>query len=244
MRIIVSPLWLVVFPLAISLHIWKVMLFVFMLLSVHEAGHILCARMLSLQSVEVRIYPMGLSARIKDLEFQKSIHEIMITVAGLSVHIVVYFLLPLLSLTSFISKEFIMYLNRINIELLLFNLLPVYPLDGGRILRNVFELFLPYRLAKKTSIAVSILIVLLLVLHGLLNYPSGMILFCFFVFQLGSACIFYQVENREFYLYRFLHGIKAKKKVHQHLDVYKNRENYVFNKGRIISEKQFLQQFF
>lgn len=226
------------------MRLWKVLLFIFLLLSIHESCHILCAKWLNLRSVEVKVYPMGLSARIKDLEFQKSIHELMITLSGLGVHIVAYYVLLVCVKMNLLSYSFAQYLNHINMSIFFFNLLPIYPLDGGRIIHNLLELVFPYQMAKKITIILSIGTIILMLNRGLCKSASGIILLIFLVFQLFNMIYCYTSDNQAFYLYRYLHGFNGRKKVHDRKDIYKNYDNYVYDNHRIIHEKQFLERFF
>ncbi|MEI3146925.1 MAG: site-2 protease family protein [Merdibacter sp.] len=56
---------------------------------------------------------------------------------------------------SLISVSFAGYLMEINQAMLLFNLLPVVPLDGGRIMQTLFHLWLPYAEAQRLGVLCS-----------------------------------------------------------------------------------------
>lgn len=243
MKIKVSKSWVFILPIIFSLHMQKIMLFIFTLLSIHESMHIICAHFLGYQTVEVCVYPFGLSARIKDFEYRNSIYEILITLSGLSVHIIMYFFLHLINVLGWISFSFMEYLNMINIQILCFNLIPIYPLDGGRMIRNLLEILFVYKKAKMISIFVSFLLLGYYMMIGLLNSLSGIIICIFFLFQLILAIYQYQSSNLEFYLYRYLHGAFGKMKIHHKQDIYKNKTNVIVEKTNLLNETEFLSRY-
>lgn len=112
---------------------------VLMLLAfVHECGHLLAGLLLNLKPKKIEINPFGLAiifeefgARDKHFEWKKIIIAIAGPLTNLIIMLVVMFAnIPIDSL----SKEIIIYAN---ILIILFNLLPIYPLDGGRIVKGL-----------------------------------------------------------------------------------------------------------
>lgn len=243
MKIRISKSWVFILPIIFSLHMQKIMLFIFTLLSIHESMHIICAHLLGYQTVEVCIYPFGLSARIKDFEYKNSIYEILITLSGLSVHIFMYFILHLMNMLGWISFSFMEYLNMMNIQILCFNLIPIYPLDGGRMIRNLLEILFVYKKAKMISIFFSFLLLGYYLMIGLLNSLSGMIISIFFLFQLLLAIYQYHSSNIEFYLYRYIHGTNKKIKIHNKQDIYKNKTNIIIENTHLLNESEFLSRY-
>src|SRR5699024_5502547 len=77
--------------------------------------------------------------------------------------------------------EVALYYNTI---ILLFNLLPIWPLDGGKLLLLLFSTFLPYRKAHCTIIISSIVISLVLLLLQLLYFPFTLSTFLIILFIL------------------------------------------------------------
>lgn len=100
-------------------------MYFYMFIFLHELAHILVALILKIKLIDVSFLPFGVNARF-DFENHK-IKEILISFAG-----------PILSLI------FALYLPKyrvINLFILITNLIPIFPLDGGRILKNIICLF-------------------------------------------------------------------------------------------------------
>lgn len=138
---------------------------VFLCVVLHELGHSVMALRYGIPVLDITLYPIGGVARIEKRPTAKQ--ELAIAVAGPAVNVVIALLLwatlaalkPSLTLASlqgsvqtvpvFLTKVLIA-----NVMLVLFNLIPAFPMDGGRVLRAVFALNMPP--ARATSIASSI----------------------------------------------------------------------------------------
>ena len=114
----------------------------------HEFGHSLTARRFGIDTKRITLLPIGGVAQLDRMPRRPS-HELWITVMGPAVNLVIALVLvPFVLLTS---SSFLFYLMIINVVLLVFNLIPAFPMDGGRIFRALLAMRLPY--AKATHIA-------------------------------------------------------------------------------------------
>ncbi|MEE9367439.1 MAG: site-2 protease family protein [Pontiella sp.] len=94
--------------------------------ALHELGHSVVARAKGGYIHEIVLYPFGGAAKISNIP-KRPIDEIMVALAGPAVSLVLAIIFHQWELTRFLG-----YLNGM---LFLFNLLPVFPMDGGRVLR-------------------------------------------------------------------------------------------------------------
>lgn len=128
-------LFIIVFILT---HQIKAYSFLMFFAFVHELGHLITGLLLGLKPKSLKIMPFGVSINFEDYGYIK-LHEIKkIIIAFLGpltnfIIAIVSYILPIFNET----KELIIYSN---ILIGLFNLIPMYPLDGGRILKSIFRL--------------------------------------------------------------------------------------------------------
>ena len=140
--------------------VFIILLFVCVVL--HEFGHILVARRYGIQAPEVTLLPIGGVASLQALP-EKPSQEFAIAIAGLAVNFVIALVLLLL-VGSFDSADLarlddprVSLLARLadaNLFLAIFNLIPAFPMDGGRVLRALLAMRLGR--ARATRIAASI----------------------------------------------------------------------------------------
>ncbi len=167
-------------------------LFVFVIL--HEFGHALTAQRYGIQTRDITLYPIGGVARLERMP-DKPIQELWVALAGPFVNLVVAGLLFLwLAATrSFIfptsitlnSGPLIERLMLTNLLLAGFNLIPAFPMDGGRVLRALLALKLEYTRATQIASTVGQGLALVFGFIGLF-YDPVLIFIAFFVW-IGAA---------------------------------------------------------
>jgi Zn-dependent protease/CBS domain-containing protein len=126
---------------------WSGLLFLvllFLCVLLHEFGHIFTARAFGISTPDVILLPIGGVARLERIPEQPS-QEFLIAIAGPAVNVVIAGLLVVaaganLQMTHLVSLEststsMVDRLAAVNLYLALFNLIPAFPMDGGRVLR-------------------------------------------------------------------------------------------------------------
>ena len=129
----------------------------------HEFGHALAARQFGVGTKDITLLPIGGVARLDRIP-RKPIEEFLIAIAGPAVNVVIALVLGAIlfltgSLTqsfsfSFVGGSFLLNLLAVNIGLVVFNMIPAFPMDGGRVFRSLLAFFLPY--GKATDIAATV----------------------------------------------------------------------------------------
>src|SRR3954469_21284830 len=121
--------------------VYIVLLFLCVLL--HEFGHVFAARRYGIQTPDITLLPIGGVARLERIP-EKPMQELVVALAGPAVNIAIAALL-FLALGGMPSAEsmevgnpgvsLLARLASVNVFLVLFNLIPAFPMDGGRALR-------------------------------------------------------------------------------------------------------------
>lgn len=184
-----------------------VALFVCVLL--HEFGHSLVAQRLGIEIPDITLLPIGGVARFKTLP-EKPMDEVKIAVAGPLVNVVlapIFFGIgialgaDLLTIGSLVGGfgsvgRFFVYLGYINIALVLFNILPAFPMDGGRVLRGLLASRLGAVRATDIASAVGQFFALGFLVLGLLGGDFILVLIAVFIF-FGARTEARMVRHRE-----------------------------------------------
>ncbi|MDX1613838.1 MAG: site-2 protease family protein [Candidatus Promineifilaceae bacterium] len=169
----------------------------FVLVTLHELGHSFAAQHYGVPVKQIVLTPLGGVAQLNEMP-EDPLQELVIASAGPAVNVVAALLMggvilfggielgnPLAVLTGaagFSLSTLFVYVFIYNIVLAVFNLLPAFPMDGGRILRALLALRLEY--SRATSIAATIGrgFAVLMGLYGLFNGGIFLILIAAFIF--------------------------------------------------------------
>lgn len=124
----------------------------------HEMGHAMAGRWFRIPTVDITLLPIGGVARMGDFT-RSPLAELVIAIAGPMVNVVIAIVLVLgLSIHANLTPNNEMTLARMapleqlllaNIGLVVFNMLPSFPMDGGRVLRSLLAFVMPYSKATR-----------------------------------------------------------------------------------------------
>jgi stage IV sporulation protein FB len=178
-------------------------LLVFSCVLLHELGHAWAARRFGIRTPDITLLPIGGIARLERLPERPS-EEIVVALAGplvsaglaLVFGIASGFTLPLLEGEIQEWGQLFSKLFTINCGLLLFNMLPVFPMDGGRVLRALLALHFNYRRSTRIAATIGQSLALVLGLVGLW-LPAPMLLFIAVFLFLSAGAEASQVDLRE-----------------------------------------------
>ncbi len=112
-------------------------------LLLHESGHLTAARLCGVSVSEMEITPLGGVMTVENAETLGGVRQFLLASFGPLFSLTGCLLTPALFSSTALSFSFVRFFAKANLLLLLFNLLPVLPLDGGNMLKAVLRRFFP-----------------------------------------------------------------------------------------------------
>ncbi|TPG76570.1 stage IV sporulation protein FB [Brevibacillus laterosporus] len=192
--------WLVI-GLAVMAGYFVETIALFIIVLIHELGHIAAARELGWEVKEIQLLPFGGVAIMEEAPTADAIDEIVVALAGPFMNIVMIFFSLLFWWLGIWSESWATFFMKSNMMIALFNLLPMWPLDGGRIVQAILTSCIPYRKAAILSFGSSYGFAILLMVIGI----------WFFHANLTAVAIYLAFSNGQAYkrfpyqFVRFLH---------------------------------------
>ena len=153
----------------------------FLCVMLHELGHSLAAKRYGIKTKHITLLPIGGVASLERIP-EDPMQELWVALAGPLVNVLIaLLLLPFVGFTGLFFEEsvgnltttrgFLYSLFRVNIILVLFNAIPAFPMDGGRVLRALLAMQLGRIRATSIASALGRIIAIGFVFFGLLTNP-------------------------------------------------------------------------
>lgn len=164
----------------------SILLSVFLCVTLHEYGHALTAKRFGIITQDIILSPIGGIARLSGLP-EKPFQEFLVAIAGplvnvaivILISILVFFLYPGESFNPNLEKinnqnfidNYLFIMKYINISLIVFNMIPAFPMDGGRVLRSLLAMKFGKVNATKVAAFIGQVIAVLFVIVAITKYP-------------------------------------------------------------------------
>lgn len=169
---------------------------VFLCVVLHELGHALMAKRFGIKTEKITLLPIGGMASLEKLPNSPK-EELLVVIAGplvnVAIAIILYFLIPIqdyvqLNFTTAFEtlmtlnlQNFLFFLFIVNVGLVIFNSIPAFPMDGGRILRALLAMRIGRVKATQIASSIGLMIAVVFFLIGLIYNPL-LIFIALFIF--------------------------------------------------------------
>lgn len=196
------PLFWLIATIAIITARFQELLILFFIVLVHELGHATAAHYFSWRIKKIILLPFGGVVELDEHGNRPLKEELIVLLAGPIQHFWLFLLAKMLFLFTIISEKMYMNFIEYNLMILLFNCLPILPLDGGKLMQLLFAKYFPYAEALKKAILSSFLFLLFYCLAIIFIFPlhlNGWVI-AIFLFQ----SLYKDWKNRPYVVMRFL----------------------------------------
>lgn len=171
----------------------------------HEFGHVIAARHYGIKTRDITLLPIGGLAALDRMP-EKPGQEVVVALAGPAVNVAIAGVLMLLfgakvdltvpQISSQFGADLASRLVTVNLALAIFNLIPAFPMDGGRVLRALLGFAMSYQAATRVAARVGQALAIVFGFLGLLGNPF-LVLIAIFIF-LAAGAEAYSANMRDF----------------------------------------------
>lgn len=224
--------------------LFKAFIIMYLIIFIHELGHIVMSLIFKYKIKKINIYPFG-GYTIFEYDINTPfMTEFMVFLGGILFQIIFFVITKNLIDNSSYTYNLI---KNYNLSILMFNMIPVIPLDGAKILNILFNKMFPFKRAHLLTIYISYIVILILLILSIKNLNLLLMIFLLFFLIIKEHKRHNYIFN-VFLLERYIKEIKFKKIYFiKKVDV-KYMKKYVRNifikNNRYIDEKEILQNKF
>lgn len=155
---------------------------ILMIVLIHELGHYLMSIFFKWRVEGIMLWVFGGVMETEEHGNSSLREEALVIIAGPFQNVLIYIGLYFMSMYSILPDPILGLIYYYNTAILLFNLLPIWPLDGGKLLFVFLSSYLPYRKAYHSIIIFSMITSLVFLLVQLLVFPFTLSAFCLMIF--------------------------------------------------------------
>ena len=214
---------------------------------IHELGHYLIAKLNKLNVEKIIIYPYGGLVKMNNPVNTSINKELSVAISGIIFQTIYYLIIRFLYNQGIIREYIFNLFNIYNQSILIFNVLPIHPLDGSKILNLLLSKIIPFNMANKLNIFISIitLFIMIFINYYEFNYTTiliiGIILDNLTKYTKELKYIF-----NKFLLERYIYNITypKTKKINKFKEMYKEKYHVLKENNTYITEKQALSHKF
>ena len=197
-KIYIHPFTYIVFLISLITGLYKELCTFLFIIIMHELGHITGSILFKWNIDKINILPFGAVTIFKEKLNRPMIEEFVILIMG-----------PLFQFINFIIfKDISNYFNYYNYGLFIFNMLPIYPLDGYKLFSIMLNKYIPYKKTLKIMLIISIFCLMIFIRKDLIYIVILLLLFK------GILIEFKRINHtyNKFLLERYLYNFRFKKR--------------------------------
>lgn len=221
----------------------KIGIIIFLIVLFHELGHIFFIKLFKYKIINVTLYPFGGITKIdKDINTPLN-KELLIACGGIIFQLILFIIIYFVPI-NVITKEL---LYKYNMSILLFNILPIIPLDGSIIINSLLNKIFSYKVSYYLYIIISIIFSIFYLFFNYWYSLNNYLIVLLFIIKTYYAIKNYKYLKTRFLLERYLNKYEYKyiSTKTGDLDILKiDTYQYFKENNKIVSEYSKLKEMF
>ena len=234
----IHPLYYLVAILSIITGLFKDFIYITLLIFIHEIGHTLGALIFKCKIKKIIILPFGGITIFNELINKSLKEEFVILILGPIFQILFYFILYILNIETPLITNY-------HYSLLLFNMLPIIPLDGSKLLNIILNKITSFKMSHLLTIYISLITIIILMIKN-----KNLVLYIIIFFILLKVIKEYKEHKyifNKFLFERYNYNLKFKKIKYikgRKINKMKKEYKHIFYDDKYYTEKDILKRYF
>lgn len=218
---------------------------ILLIVLVHEVGHVFFFLLFRIEIDSIVIYPFGGVSKVNKKIHERIYKDILISLGGIIFQIFLYIVFILLYKENIIVDSTYNMFVTYNRSIILFNLIPIIPLDGSKLFLSVFSKFLSYRDSYVGMIIISIVSFIVFIMYNWVFKLNDLVIYVFLIRELLIVIKDFKYVMNKFYLERIIYDnyyngiINNKNSI---LDMRLDKYYYFKDENRYINEKDYIMR--
>ena len=230
----VHPLTYIVALVFILVGYFKLYLSFMLVLFIHELGHVTLSLILKWNIKSIILFPLGLLLKFDDCLNKPLIEELIISISGVIFQLI---------FVSFVHNYYLIIASDI---ILVFNILPIYPLDGSKIINIILNKITNFKTSYFLTLILSFVLIIILISISIIN-RSLIFIISFIPLLINLIELIVSKDNVfiKFLLERYLYNIRFKKYKYINNIKHMKRDyfHYLIKDNSIVGEKEYLKKY-
>ncbi len=214
----------------------------------HELGHSLWANITNHEVISITLYPFGGITQISKPLNSHNLSDLITYLGGIINQLVLAIVVMFINNLHIIPRYYYLLFIKYNSAIMLFNLIPMIPLDGYLIFNYFFNNWLCYKKSYYLSYYLSIFMLLLFFISNYVYSYNNYLILGFLLYKLYEYIKNEKSIYNRFLLERHLYDFRYKKQLRKYNNTLDNlcvnKEHYIFIDNTWVSEKQVLAKKF
>lgn len=223
----------------------KITFIIFFIVIIHEIGHITFFLLFKIPIEKINIYPFGGLTIVNKKIHERIYKDIIISLGGIIFQLIIYLLMNILSKTNLLNITTYELFKEYNMYIIVFNLIPIIPLDGSKLLNTILNKYLSYKTSYIITSIISFISLIIFIIYNTFYKINDIVIYIFFIIQIIAYIKSYKYTINKFYLERTMYDHYYDKIINKckSLDKLKiNKYYYFYDSKKYINERNFIKK--
>ena len=172
---------------------------------IHELGHVFFFYIFKIEIDSIVIYPFGGVSKVNKKIHERIYKDILISLGGILFQILLCFIIYWLYKNNIIVKSTYEMFNTYNKSIIWFNLIPIIPLDGSKLVLAILSKYISYNKSYILMIIVSMISLICFITYNFILKLNDIVIYIFLLIKLIEVIKDYKYVRNRFYLERILY---------------------------------------